>query len=192
MRTSEERAADELKDLGTRLYKESGIDARHADRDREALIKHKNWLASFRQTKDIMWAGGIVVMFGGRGSGKTQCAVEVIKDECFKGRRSKYTRARELNNELLDAQGLDSRTGAIKVFTSPYLLVIDEYHERFDTNFGFRNMNLIIDKRYGAMKPTIIIANCKQEAMLAILGPSVVDRVKEGGGLIEFDWPSFR
>jgi hypothetical protein len=42
------------------------------------------------------------------------------------------------------------------------------------------------------MRDTIMISNETPEKMLAQVGPSIEDRMRECGGIIECNWPSFR
>ncbi len=192
LRTPEQIAEGKRQELAGDLLRRSGVDKRHLDRVFADLAKHSGWLAGYEKAIDKVGERGIVILIGDRGNGKTQCAAEIIKYYCVAGNYCKYIRARELNNVLLDSQVDNERCRAVQGFVTPFLLVIDEFQERFPTDFGFRNMSLILDKRYGSMKPTIIIANCTEAAILDILGPSVVDRAKEGGGLLVFSWKSFR
>jgi len=42
------------------------------------------------------------------------------------------------------------------------------------------------------MNDTILTCNLGTEELAASLGPSIVSRMEEGGGVIECNWPSFR
>ncbi len=178
----------------TELLQASKIDDRHRDANRAEFPCHENWEQALQKCKTIVAnpTGGIVLLLGDRGNGKTQCAVEAIKATCQLLRSCLYLRAREINNIMLDMQDNHQREQAIDKFVRPFLLVLDETQEKFDTNFATRSLSLIIDKRYGAKKSTIMIANCNEQQIKGILGPSIIDRIKEGGGAIVFDWPSFR
>jgi DNA replication protein DnaC len=72
------------------------------------------------------------------------------------------------------------------------MLVIDEAQERGGTPWEDRILNHIIDRRYAAMIPTIIIANAKPDALVASLGESIADRMRETGGIIEITGTSHR
>ena len=64
--------------------------------------------------------------------------------------------------------------------------------ERGETAFENRLLTHLIDARYGAMRPTIIIANLTAKELGETLGPSIVDRVFEDGKRIDFTWDSYR
>jgi DNA replication protein DnaC len=50
----------------------------------------------------------------------------------------------------------------------------------------------LIDARYGAKRPTILIANLSKDELGKSLGPSIVDRASENGRRIDFTWNSYR
>ena len=72
------------------------------------------------------------------------------------------------------------------------LLILDEIQERGETPFEDRLLTHVIDARYAAMKPTILIANLSKSDLAESLGKSIVDRARENGKSIEFTWPSYR
>jgi DNA replication protein DnaC len=72
------------------------------------------------------------------------------------------------------------------------LLVIDEIQERSSSEWEDRIITHIIDRRYGATLPTIIIGNLTPEFMEKNLGESIVSRVSETGGIIEMTGKSHR
>jgi len=55
-----------------------------------------------------------------------------------------------------------------------------------------RIIELVVDLRYGDMKPTILIANTSVDNLAGVVGESVLDRCNELGGVLVFDWSSFR
>ena len=48
------------------------------------------------------------------------------------------------------------------------------------------------DKRYGSMSPTVLIGNATEDQFKRQMGPSIVDRILETGGLFIFGWTSLR
>lgn len=177
------------------LLGDSGIEIRHTLKHLPELLDHSKWAYTLLRATAIACDGGIAMFLGDRGTGKTQAAIELIRDTCNNGKSARYVRCREIGMKLREAYGKDgtvTEMAAVAHFVKPHLLVIDECQERMDTDFEARSFSLILDKRYGAMKPTVLIANCDQKAMREIIGASVCDRVKEGGGCLMFDWASFR
>lgn len=177
------------------LWTRSGVDERHRRRRSEELQRHEQWKAAYDKALKACDNGGAVVLLGQRGNGKTQAAVEVIRSYCRRELTCYYLRCREVGIHLREAYRPESQLtelAAIKQFTAPHLLVIDECQERPDKDHETRSLTLILDKRYGAERPTILIANCTQKQFADLMGPSVADRICETGGVIQFDWPSFR
>ena len=172
--------------------KASGLSKRHAEQPTGELFEHGGWHGAYQKLCKVSDQGGIAILLGDRGTGKTQAAAEVIKISCSIPKTCQYIRAREINNVMLDMQGDNRRQSAVDRFVKPYLLVIDELQDKFDTDYAQRNLTLIIDKRYGECKPTILVANCTPKQIIGLLGSSIYDRIKEGGGAIEFNWKSFR
>src|SRR6185312_8486138 len=75
----------------------------------------------------------------------------------------------------------------------PDLLVIDEVGVQYGSDGEKVHAFDIIDGRYNAMRPTIVITNCKPDELLAYLGERVVDRLLEDGGrMLVFDGKSNR
>ncbi len=179
------------------LWSNSGVNKRHREGTIDELAKHEKWAARMQKAGQIIDNGGIVLFLGDRGNGKTQCAVEIIREQCRLLKSCMYVRSREIGMKLREAYGRGSDSAltelqAVGIFVKPHLLVIDECQERMDTDFEVRSFSLILDKRYADLLPTILIANCSQKTMTDIMGSSVCDRVKEDGGALMFDWPSFR
>ena len=172
----------------------------------------ERWFAAMANAATVVASGGIVALIGGRGPGKTQMAAEIAKSGLFPidhdertiingcritsdRKTAIYRRAIDLFLELREAAQRDSKTSEKKVLdklAAPGLLVIDEFQERGETEWENRIINNLIDKRYSAGRPTIIIANLTRTDLFAALGDSITDRARENGKSIEFDWPSFR
>ncbi len=177
------------------LWQEAKVDNRHADRKLADLLKHEAWAKQWYDYQSVIGGYGIRLFLGDRGNGKTQMAVEMIRLNCRAGKSAMYLRCREIGMKLREAfkdKNPLTEEQAINIFIKPHLLVIDECQERMETDFERRSLTLILDKRYGKLRPTILIANCRASAMLKLLGPSTFDRIGECGGVVKFTWPSLR
>ena len=181
------------------LWDKSGVELRHRQQKFGDLLNHARWASALKRAGKIVASGGMAVLLGGRGNGKTQCGVELIRNEVMRAkvgesRTFRYIRSREIGMALREAyNGVNiTERQSIGVFVKPHPLVIDEAQERGDKDWEIRSLTLILDKRYGAMKPTVLIANCTPQQFTKLMGGSVTDRIKEGGEIILFDWPSFR
>lgn len=136
-----------------------------------------------------------MALIGERGPGKTQMGVALIRDNSERGKVSHYTTAMEIFLALKASYrsgATESEAEILKRFTNPTLLVIDEMQERGETAWEDRLLTHLIDKRYGSERDTLLISNLKQEDFMAALGPSIVSRLIETGGVVNCNWPSFR
>lgn len=132
-------------------------------------------------------------MIGGRGTGKTRMAAEVVRDRL--PIPATYTTAMDIFLRIRESYAKRSEETERQIvdrMAKVPLLIIDEIQERGNTEWEGRILTHIMDRRYGAMKATIIIGNLLPEAMTANLGESVVSRITENGGIYRFNGPSHR
>ncbi len=169
---------------------------RHRKATPHELLKHGKWsLALAKANRAIFTGSGLIAFLGDRGNGKTQMGVELIRENSRLGKSSTYIRSRDIGMEIRQSykQGaLSTDKSVIDRLSRVKLLVIDELQEQPDTDFEMKNLRLIVDNRYGAMLPTVLIANMTLKVFMDHVGGSIVDRIHEGGLVINFDWPSFR
>lgn len=162
------------------------------------------WLAGLALGFPVIESGGILVLHGKRGTGKTQMAAEIARAKRFPldagtkadpKRSAHYQTAMRffLTVRATFKKGSDkTELEIIDRMTEPGLLVIDELQERGETAFEDRLLTHLIDARYGAKRPTILIANLTKDELGKSLGPSIVDRIRENGRCIDFTWNSYR
>ena len=171
-------------------------------------LRGERWLEEFENAKGAVAACGIVIFLGGRGPGKTQMAAEVARagswpadvgewngNQNVHGKTALYCRALDLFLDLRDAAQNNSGTSEKKVLAKlekPGLVVIDEFQERGGSEWENRIVCNLIDKRYAANRPTILIANLSREDMARNLSDSIKDRIRENGKAIIFNWESYR
>jgi DNA replication protein DnaC len=86
----------------------------------------------------------------------------------------------------------EARIDVVNRHRIPDLLVIDEFQERGETAFENRMLNHLLDLRYGDLTDTLLIANLEPEELVESVGESITERLREAGGIIECNWPSFR
>lgn len=171
----------------------------------------EEWLAAIETARPVIETGGIVVMVGDRGPGKTQMAAELARKGAWpddrdeftradglvvhRGKTALYRRAMDIFLDLRDASKNHVKSSEKEVISklgNVGLLVVDEFQERGDSEWENRIMKNLLDKRYASERPTIIIANMKRREIFDALGASIVDRATENGKSIEFNWPSYR
>jgi DNA replication protein DnaC len=169
------------------------------------------WHASFDKAAPVIERGGIAVFHGLRGTGKTRMAGELARTIAFpfdyrrhgtpigspieKTRTAAYRTAMGFFTEIRSTYAKNSEATekqVVEALEAYGLLVIDELQERGATAFEDRLLTHLIDKRYGAMLPTILISNQTKDQLFESISPSIADRIAETGIRIEFNWKSFR
>lgn len=158
------------------------------------------WVGWLADAMRHLGTGSIVVLYGSRGSGKTKIAC-MLMEEALHRRYSqhdeewrlrykcpKYVHVMEFFLSIRAAYQKDAsvnETDAIKAFTKPSLLVIDEVHERGETEWEDRMLRHVIDKRYAEMVDTVLIGNKEKDVLMESMGKSVASRIAECGTFIE-------
>lgn len=169
------------------------------------------WLANYAKALATTDSGGITILHGGYGTGKTRMAWEVARAHkskrptisnggigwttSTKKRPMVYTTAMNLFSAIKSTYtaGADkSEKQVIKEYCDAALLVIDEVQVRGETKFEDDKLTAIIDARYMDDMPTILISNYTWERLASTLSPAVIDRIEENGAKLSFDWESFR
>lgn len=151
------------------------------------------WKAIFKRVSARLQTGSIIALIGPRGTGKTQMAIAAIREAAERELSFRYCTAMDIFLDIKDSYRKGgSERDAIKAYTKTTLLVVDEMQERGETAWEDRLLTHILDKRYAAMKDTILISNQTQQTFLQSVGPSVASRITEAGGIALCDWESFR
>lgn len=176
-------------DLG--LAYQTGFPARY-----KATWSHPeatDWVELYEKALSEVKDGGLLAITGSRGTGKTRLAAEVAR--AFSRKNSQYMTAMGLFLKIRDSYNNPKAASELEIVTDLSkceLIVIDEIQERGNSEWEDRLLNHIIDKRYGNMKPTILIANLTKNELAAALGSSIVSRMNETGGMIEMTGKSHR
>ena len=151
--------------------------------------------AALQSVSDAVDAGGMVLLVGTRGPGKTQMAVDAIHEWIHRGRGDGlYWRVSDLIADFRTktySEGQSEHAELLRL-GKVGLLVLDELQDRRETGDEDRILTRLLDHRYGECRPTILIANLTGDAALKSLGSSVIDRIGETGTVVTCDWPSFR
>jgi DNA replication protein DnaC len=182
----------------------SGFPGRHCDRVREVgrtmdeprSVVHRRVWASVRQ-------GGMVMLTGDRGRGKTHLATLVGSEWWafgfgFSVGPARYWRLSELfaDQKAWFDRRRDEWGNAIpeplEVARTCGLLVLDEIQERQGTDWEQAELVRLLDVRYTEFRPALLITNRTLRDVAAIVGMSAIDRMKEGGAVIECAWDNYR
>ena len=197
--------------MSTSIYadyiRQADIPARHATAKLADGAQGTQWRSKASAMYQHIGKGTIICLHGARGGGKTQMAVQWVKALCKRESDKDdaghmfpalYTRAMNIYMAIKATYGRDggeTEEEVVRRFCRPLLLVIDEAHERPDTQWAASLLTLIIDTRYSAgNRDTVIVANVETAAeMAALVGPSIASRALETGGMVDCGvWGSFR
>jgi len=182
-------------------FKEINFSKRHADAKIDIDESPESWRKSCLYIAEKAGKGVLLALVGGRGTGKTQMVAEAARIVLEKWDGEKYithfsyVRAMSIFMEIRSSyrQGSSkSEARIISDYRQPGTLIIDEMHDRSDTEWENRILTHIIDLRYGDVKDTILISNQTPDEFGAQVGPSIMSRLTETGGVIKCDWQSFR
>lgn len=158
----------------------------------KALSTAKGYAKGFEQAH---LEGAGLLFVGGVGTGKTHLACGIANHVRASGRSVLYTNARHAVGSIKDSWRRDSavsETAARQRFITPDLLILDEIGVQFGTEAERVLLFDIIDGRYGRMQPVIVISNLDLPALDEMLGKRSVDRLRENGQLVRFQWESYR
>ena len=152
-------------------------------------------------------AGRCLGLLGGAGQGKTHLGVALLKEVIRQGFTARYCREYDffLSVKNTWTGGGDKRTETeiIQGYVRPDLLVLDEIGVQFFSRAEEALIFQVIENRYGAVKPTVVISNLKKpksgksregdgnplsrtkvEDVEDALGFRSYDRLIEGGGIL--------
>lgn len=138
--------------------------------------------------------GDIFLLLGPRGTGKTHLACALIRLWVEEDGTARYAEAGDYFLALDHAREKETRS-ALEVereYLAPELLVLDAMEERADTPAKDRMLSRLINKRYAALRDTLLITNETEEQFMARAGDSIADRIRDGGGAIVCEWASLR
>ena len=151
------------------------------------------WLKLEARLKARAGSGFIIALCGPRGTGKSQLAGSLARFCASEGRSVIYKTAMGIFLEIKATFGGKGDTEAIlSGLAAPKLLIIDEAQERAETAWEDQLLGHLIDRRYGAMRDTLLISNQTKDEFKESIGASVSSRIVETGGIAVCDWPSYR
>lgn len=134
-----------------------------------------------------------LILSGKPGTGKSHLAGAVLQAHIDK--EVLYATCLDLIRMVRETWRRDSEKSERQVlaFLSGLdLLVIDEMGVQYGTDGEQTIMFDVIDGRYRAMKPTIILTNQDAAGVKAYLGERTYDRIRETCRFIPFQWESYR
>jgi DNA replication protein DnaC len=196
-----ERAERELAFKVAGLFHRSGIPARFADRtlssyraegtgQARALKIASRYVESFGESR-----GASMVFAGKPGTGKTHIACGIARALIEQSKSALFMTVLQALRHIKDTYRRDSdksETDAIADLLRPDLLILDEVGAQLGSEHEKMLMFEVINERYQQCRSTILISNLNADELTEFLGDRVMDRFREAGAVVAFDWQSHR
>lgn len=139
--------------------------------------------------------GSSLILCGNPGTGKNHLASAIARTVLSMGHSVIFATAYEITARIRQTwqHGIGNSTEleVIRGFAEAGLLIIDEVGKTFDRHAQVHLFE-VINHRSRDMKPTIILSNEWVNGVEKYLGTDAFDRLCQNGGLLLFDWQSYR
>ena len=140
--------------------------------------------------------GRSLVLTGGPGTGKTHlaCAVgnQVIEQDLAAVRFVTVSEMLRCIKETYRKDATTSESDVIAGFVGCDLLIVDEIGVQVGSEHEKLLLFEVLNGRYQNLAPTILISNLSADELEKFLGHRVMDRYRECGVVLAFDWESYR
>jgi len=187
-----------------RLLEEAGVQARYSSctlgNFNTALPKQKvahKWASDYAYKFDqVLESGRSHTLIGNNGTGKTHLCVAIMRHVLLKGGTARYVSCLNLLARFKATFGdraIETDRVVFADYVMPDLLVVDEIGRHGDSDYDRAALFRVIDHRYQNCKPTLLVTNLPAADYANMMGVSLLDRMREGGGgKITFDFESQR
>ena len=137
---------------------------------------------------------GLSIILGPTGRGKTGIATWLARERLRADKSvGKYLTAYGLLSKVKTCWSLRQDPDPfITIWKTARFLVIDEIQTRSDTVAENAVLEDIINARHNNLLPTVLIGNLTIDAAQETLGPRIMDRAKESGGILDCSWGNYR
>lgn len=163
-----------------------------SDEQRAALSYLRAYADGF---DSVMATGRCLTLVGNTGTGKTHLACAVANSVVKQGYSALFRTVQEVIRHVRSSwrQSGRSEDDAIAELVMPDLLILDEVGVQYGKESELVTLFDVMNARYSARKPCIVISNLPVDELHQFLGDRVMDRLREGNGsAIAFDWESAR
>ena len=173
-----------------------GWNAPRRQADKTDLDFSGEWGETLAKVKAKLGTGFLIALHGLHGGGKTQLAVELMRHQIQRRIKSAlFTTSTEFFMGVKATYRQDaqrSEADYVETFCRPALLVVDEIEKRGQSEWENGLLFHLFNRRYNAVKDTLLISNLAADDLAGHLGTALVSRLNETGGMIHANWKSRR
>jgi DNA replication protein DnaC len=156
------------------------------------LVANRQWAAYLeRLLSSVCHGGGTWALLGDRGTGKTQLATALLRKAAWHC-TGRYCKALDLFRDIRATFDGGNEREVVGRLARVGVLVIDEIHQRGQSEWERNVLANLVDRRYDGRRTTVLIGNLTVAAFAEVVGDSIVSRMVETGGALVCDWPSYR
>lgn len=162
------------------------------DKAKDVLEKCIQYAKSFEKAPK---KGASLIFLGKPGTGKNHLASAICTHIMENQKTTLHTTVMKMIRRIKSTWSRgssESEQKAIIAFCEPDLLVIDEVGVQFGSETEKLILTEIINERYERYRSTILISNLNLKNLADTLGERVIDRFRDGGDVLVFDWESYR
>ncbi|MFV3286924.1 ATP-binding protein, partial [Pseudomonas sp. NY15356] len=141
-------------------------------------------------------AGRSLLLTGNVGCGKTHLGSSIVRTVVADGASALIIPAGDIvsiaRGSMVPGSGYTDRDVVVHLGGLD-LLVIDEVGCQKGSEYELGLLHNIIDRRYQAVLPTVLISNLGPDQLKAYIGERALDRLRQNGGrVVGFTWSSMR
>lgn len=168
-------------------FRDKTFDNYNATTDKQhAAVDAAQWLV---ENPDSVGA----LFLGKPGTGKNHLSAAIGREYLKRGRSVLFTETIKILRTIKDSWRTNVRESDVMgMFTVPALLVVDEIGVQFGSDTERMYISEIVNDRYMAMVPTILSGNLTMKELTTVIGERSIDRFRENGRAVIFDWQSYR
>jgi DNA replication protein DnaC len=163
------------------------------EKQKQALEFSRQYVSNI---EEVVKNGRSAIFCGKAGTGKTHLACGIANEIMQSHYSALFLTVIKAIRMVKDTWSKDSEENENDVYeklVKPSLLILDEIGVQFGSEAEKIILFEIINERYEARQPTILISNLSLTDVKQYLGDRIFDRMREDGGkYISFDWDSYR